>query len=213
MQYIIIYLAKNNSEIYDAKKISLHFISNILEKNNYLMDESLKNMLDNFNEALYIEHILLLLGKFEIKYFDVLTDDIKSYLKIDITDENCNIVSDYFKQENLLLTEEIFKNVVKKYILRYCLGNYKNANEIFNNINVENISQRDDLFSNKVFEDEKFEKEFSKLKELNQSKDKNYVIQYFLKKIFPFVNTDKNGNGNNGGSTIIKKKKKDKKKI
>ena len=196
MQYIIVYLADENNERYDTKNTSLYFIVSVLEKNNYIIEETLKNILFKLNQSLYIEHILFLHEKFEIQYFNAFTNEIKNKLGIDICGENTEKVLEYFKQKHLLLNEEVMKDIFKKYILRYCLGNYRKDVDIFNNIDIESICQKNDLFPRKIIEDRKFKKEINKLIELNENKKQNYVIQYCFKKIFEVEDEEKKSNGN-----------------
>ena len=184
MQYMIIYLTDKNNEKYNAEKTSLYFIASILEKNNYEIEENLKIMLNNLIDGLFIKHILFLHEKLEIKYFNELNDEIKNNLRININGENTDNISEYFEQENLLITQEVMEDAIKKYILRYCLGNYSNDNGAFNFDDIENIFKKDDLFSNRITENERFKEEVSKLIELNQKKEHNYVLQYLFENIF-----------------------------
>ena len=77
------------------------------------------------------------------------------------TEENIINIKKYFGQENLLITEKIFENSVKKYILRYCLGNYKNIEEVFNNVTIENIFHRDDLLDLEDLGEEELQEVFN----------------------------------------------------
>ena len=92
-------------------------------------------------------------------------------------------IEKYFENEDLFLGEEILKNSIKKYIMRYCLGDYEKNEEIFNNYNIEKMMLKEDIWDNEIFKDKRFGEEKDKLKELNKD-DNNYLENYFLCEIF-----------------------------
>ena len=81
---------------------------------------------------------------------------------------------------------------MKKYFLRYCLGDYEKRENIFNNMKVEKIFSKIDIWGKNIFEDSKFDAEQKKLKSFNEIE--NYLINILFKKNIAEQNDPNSGN-------------------
>jgi hypothetical protein len=211
LQYIMIYLTIYDNNNYDSAKISLEYIAKVIKKENYQLDDLLIDFLNQQSNKLFINNLLDLYEKAEIKCFEYLTE------QIDINEKDKNIstekeskIKEYFSDSDLLLKEDIMINSIKKYILRYCIGSDIDNNNIFKNCDLEKLVNKEDIWNNKIYQDDKFKLEFEKLKELND--EENNIMKYFFKTLFK-VKTDKEKKEDKKEkeNTIVKKEHKRKK--
>ena len=112
-------------------------------------------------------------------YFDKNKDDIKPNK---VENNKKEDVEKYFEKDNLLINKEKLSNAVKKYYLRYCLGDYEKKEDILKNMDMDKII-KDDIWEEEILKKEQFKKEFEKLKTLNGDNN-NYLINYLLNDIF-----------------------------
>ena len=179
IMYLMIYNYDNDS--YDSEKVSLKYISKIIEKSNYKMNENVIDFL--VNENIHLNDLLYIYERAEIKYFDYLKDEISSEIKSkNISEEENSKIKEYFKNDRIL-NEEIISNSIKRYIMRYCLGDYQNRNEIATKISFEKILNRADLWNDEISKNKKFKEEVNELMNMNINNN-DCLMNYFIKKIF-----------------------------
>ena len=202
LQYMIMYLMIYNydNDNYDSEKVSLKYISKIIEKSNYKMNENLIDFL--VNENIHLNNLLYIYERAEIKYFDYVKDEISNEIKSkNISEEANSKIKEYFKNDKIL-NEEIISNSIKRYIMRYCLGDYQNRNEIATKISFEKILNRIDLWNDEISTNQKFKEEVNELMNMNND---DCLMNYFIKKIF-------NKSGESGINAIKKDEEKKAKK-
>ena len=97
-----------------------------------------------------------------------------------------------------LLNQDLLINGIKKYIVRYFLGDsIRNNPHNLENIKFDDIFNRMDIWGKNIFDDKKFKDESNKLCSLNKKENNNLLI-YFYSAIFkkedklPTVNEDPN---------------------
>ena len=193
LQYIIIYLMENNL---NNKKFSLKNLSGML--NRY----KVHNLL-NSNDY-YIENIFEIYEIVEMKCFDIFKDIFtgdknlnSKYLKIG--EKKKNEIKEYFESDDLLLDENIIENAIIKFLLRYCLGDHENSEEILKNMNIDKIFLKEDIWDEKILNDKKFQEEIKKLKSLNNGNNK-FLEKYFLSNIFKIEEKDSGSDSDEGKS-------------
>ena len=210
----------NNSN--DKKIIfNLDYISKILRKRNYQINDLLLDFFNNYKENIGINNLLFLYEKVEIKYFQYACEEI---VKTNIQG-NMDTISEYFNKNSneLLLNEGVFLDGIKKYIMRYCIGDNKDKIDIFKKIDIKNIFDKRCIWHFILLQKEhenKFKDEVNKLLDLN--KEGNNLIQYLLKKLFASIlkseekrkNEIKNAfnDDEDEESTIIKNRRRNRKK-
>lgn len=170
--------------IKNYQKYNLNYICKILIKKNYHVNEFLSEFLKNYSDGFGINNLLYLYEKAEIKYFDYISEEISK--NNNIIQENIKNIEDYFKEKNdqLLIKEITFLDTVKKYIMRYCLGDNQNKNEIIKNIDMKKIIEEKSVWIFIDINDEKEEmvkNEKNKLLELNEEDN---LMKYVFKKLF-----------------------------
>ena len=147
LQYLIIFLEGYNDNnfveevqinINNYQKYNLYYLCKILRKKNYHVNELLSEFLKNYNDGFGINNLLFLYSKAEIKYFDFISEEISQ--NNNIIKENNKNVEDFFKEKNneLLINELVLLDGIKKYIMRYCVGDNQNKNEIMKKIDLKN---------------------------------------------------------------------------
>ena len=189
LQYMIMYLMiyEYDNDSYDSEKVSLKYISKIIEKSNYKMNENFSDFL--FNENIHLNDLLYIYERAEIKYFDYIKEEISNEIKYkNISEESNSKIKEYFKNDKIILNEEIISNSIKRYIMRYCLGDYQNRNEIATKINFEKILNRADLWNDEIFKNQKFKEEVNELMNMNND---DCLMNYFIQKIFNKSNESK----------------------
>ena len=185
LQYIIIYLMKyyNNTNKNEDKNITLKNLSNYL--NGYNIHKVLNT------ENYHIENIMELYEYIEIEKFDnfkeiFMSDQILNPNKL--KNKKKKEIKKYFTKKKILINEDIITVTMKKYLLRYCLGNYEEKEKILNNLIIKNLFVKSDIWDEKIFNKKQFKKESKKLISLNEGND--YLKKYFLKSIFNIPNAE-----------------------
>ena len=192
LQYLLIHLLEKKEKI-EPDNIRISDIIKIILKENYKMSDEFNKFLKSYDDIITINNILFFYEKIELKLFDKLTEKIKP--KKEIKKEIRDKIDKYFEKNNLLLNKDILSDSLKKYILRYCLGNYDIQNEALNNLtNFNDIFNRSDIFREKIFKDERYQEEFNQLNRLNDNKENN-IINYFYNLIYNDKEDDKPNEG------------------
>ena len=180
-QYLIIYLMIYDQEEYDCNNIKINYIIKIIEKENYKMSKYTHELMAKYDDFLYICHLISFYEIIELKVFEYLTEGIKEKMK-----GNINVLMPNQKKEieNILENNETkigLINGIKKYILRYCIGDNKNKNDVlekFNN-NLEDLFKKSDLWINE-------KKEIENILDKNEVKTglingiKRYILRYCI---------------------------------
>ena len=190
LQYLIIFLEGYNDNnfveevqinINNYQKYNLYYLCKILRKKNYHVNELLSEFLKNYNDGFGINNLLFLYSKAEIKYFDFISEEISQ--NNNIIKENNKNIEDFFKEKNneLLINELVLLDGIKKYIMRYCVGDNQNKNEIMKKIDLKNILEKKSVWYNIDLNNEKIKNEINKLLELNEGDN---LMKYALKKLF-----------------------------
>ena len=96
----------------------------------------------------------------------------------DLTNEKDKTIEDYLNKLELIKKDDISK-ATKKYLMRYCLGDYDIKKNILKNMNIYNMFLKRDIWEEEIFSSPKFEEECKKLNKLNNEND-NYLDKYFL---------------------------------
>ena len=183
LQYLVIHLMEKK-EKNDFDNIRISDIIKIILKENYKMSDEFNKFFKSYDDMITINNILFFYETIELELFDKLTEKIKLKSSKEIKKEIENKIEKYFEKDNLLLNKELLSNSIKKYILRYCLGNYDIQNEALNNLTSFNdIFNKDDIFREKILKDERFQEEFYQLNRLNDNKENN-IIKYFYNLIY-----------------------------
>ena len=187
IQYIIIFLV-NYEFVFDLndKKYNLNYISKILGKRNYQLNDLLLDLFNNYGDIFGINNLLFIYEKIETKYFEYVCNEIE---KNDIVNKS-DIISfslvEYFNNnKDLLLNEEILINGFKKYIMRYCIGDNQDKKEIIKKIDINKIFERKSIWHFILLKEEhqiKFKDEVNKI--LNINGEENNLIKYILNKLF-----------------------------
>ena len=95
------------------------------------MDWYFTDFINSYSFA--INNLLHLYEIFELKSFDYLTEKINQKInEINIEINTNQEMDNIFKNNNSLLNEDKLINGIKRYILRYCLGDNKNIDNIIN---------------------------------------------------------------------------------
>ena len=123
----------NNS---NDKKITfnLDYIAKILRKRNYQINDLLLDFFNNYKENIGINNLLFLYEKVEIKYFQYACEEI---VKTNIQG-NIDTISEYFNKNSneLLLNEGVLLDEIKKYIMRYCIGDSQDKIDIIKKLDL-----------------------------------------------------------------------------
>ena len=152
----------------------------------------------------YIENIFEIYEIVEMKCFDIFKDIFtgdknlnNKYLKIG--EKKKKEIKEYFESDDLLLDENIIENAIIKFLLRYCLGDHENSEEILKNMNIDKIFLKEDIWDEKILNDKKFQEEIKKLKSLNNGNNK-FLEKYFLSNIFKIEEKDSGSDSDEGKS-------------
>ena len=144
------------------------------------MNENVSDFL--VNETIHLNNLLYIYERAEIKYFDYIKEEISNEIKYkNISEESNSKIKEYFKNDKIILNEEIISNSIKRYLMRYCLGDYQNRNEIAKKISFEKILNRMDLWNDEISTNQKFKEEVNELMNMNND---DCLMKYFIKKIF-----------------------------
>ena len=182
--YLISYLTRylKDEHLLNAKETSLDYVIKLMEKEGFKIHEEFKQ--EKYGN-IKISQILHLYEIIEEKAFDSLIkkieNEIKLFGEIHITEEDEEKIKNILDSNVVLKQEEIIKGI-KKYIVRYYLGN-KNGDEFtLNDIKLDDILNKSSVWDKQIFNNEKFKNESNELISFNQ-KDNN-VLRYFYRIIF-----------------------------
>ena len=177
----------NNLDKNINKNIILKDIVRLIKNSGYEIEENL------FPEKITVNQILFIYEYLELEYFDCFVEDLNQNAQT-INENNQKEIDKYFENSELLLTKNVVNDALKKYFLRYCLGDYEKRENIFNNMKVEKIFSKIDIWGKNIFEDSKFDAEQKKLKSFNEIE--NYFINILFKKDIAEQNDPNSGNYN-----------------
>ena len=185
--YLIIYLMTYlKNEKFKAEETKIEYILKLMQKENNNMNETFISLIENsyFN----INQILSLHEIIEENIFDILTKKIKEKIKkdniINISEEKENEIKNEIIN-TFIIKEDILIKVLKKYIIRYYLGNMSGDNNIINNIKFDDIFNRIDIWDKIIFTNEKFNDDKNKLCSINEE---NCLLYYLFMEIFNINN-------------------------
>ena len=213
LNYILIHLIIYDTNNYNCENISLEYIAQIIEKSNYHINDSLMDFLKENKNTIHINNLLFLYQKVEIKCFGYIAGYINNEIREkDINEEKKIKIMDYFNNDKLLLKGETILNSIKKYILRYCIGNYENKNEIIKKIDFEQILNKVDVWGDNIYKKDNFKEEVKDLIKINN--ENNCLMKYFLNKLFELKKettkeiTKEQGQDNEEKLNVTKRRKK-----
>ena len=181
LQYIII----NKKYIdYDQEQTNLNYIIKLINKGNYFMNESFKNFISIYGDMISFNNIIFLYENVEKKVFVYLTENIKNNFKKErLTNEIKDKINAILEDQNMPINKEIFINSIKKYILRYCLGNNSNKSKILENFqNINDILNKYDIWGKEIRSNQNFGENCEKIKDINN--EGNCIIKYCLNILF-----------------------------
>ena len=197
LQYIIIYLMTYEKENnYISSKTKIDYIIKIIKKGNYSMNEHFTNFINSF--SFVINNILHLYEIVELKSFDYLTEEINQKISEINNEMNTNQeIDNNFLSNNSLLNNDELINGIKKYILRYCLGDNKNIDNIISKMDnmFNDIFNKTDIWGKTIYNDKRFKEESNKLISIN--KENNCIIKYYYNTIFQRIQIDLHDDGYN----------------
>jgi len=148
------------------KKKSLKDISEMISKNyGYKFNDSF-----NFDN-IYINNILSL---YEEICFDYFKEKLMPHKLANQNSEINDPVNDL-----QLITKKDISKATKKFVMRYCLGDYDKKENILKNMKIDNMFLKRDIWKKEIFNSPKFKEDCEKLKSLNIEND-NYLDNYFL---------------------------------
>ena len=145
------------------------------------MSKYTHELMTKYDDFLFVCHLISFYEIIELKVFEYLTEGIKEKMK-----GNVNVLMPNQKKEieNILENNETkigLINGIKKYILRYCIGDNKNKNDVlekFNN-NLEDLFKKSDIW----IDDTQISKE-KRDKLISINKNNKCVVKYFYNIIF-----------------------------
>ena len=203
--YVIIYLMdylKNDKSI--DGKTNIKDIIQIMKKENNQFVESFEELFENLK--LNINQIFYLYELIEEKVFNILTQNIKEELK---SDEKMKISEEKEKEiqnelnNNTLLKEDAIIKAIKKYFVRYYLGDNSDNKSISNNIKINDIFNKIDVWNKEIVEKNSFKEENKKLCDFNGTE--NCLLIYFYNIIFDIqneLNNNRISSESDGGNNI-----------
>ena len=156
-----------------------NYLIKLMEKENNQIDKKFKNLFENLK--LNIKQIYSLYEIIEEKAFNHLLEKIKD----ETTEYETEKENELFKkiiENNTILKEDILIKGIKKYIIRYCLGDYNGNKPILKNVKFEDMFNKIDIWGETIFNNEIF-KEESKTIISEYHKDNNLLI-YFYEIVF-----------------------------
>ena len=168
--YLMIYL---KDEKLNLQKLDINnYLIKLMEKENNQIDKKFKNLFENLK--LNINQIYALYEIIEEKAFHNLLEKIKD----ETTEYETEKENELFKkiiENNTILKEDILIKGIKKYIIRYCLGDYNGKKPILKDVKFEDMFNKIDIWGETIFNNEKF-KEESKTLISEYHKDNNLLI-------------------------------------
>ena len=187
--YVIIYLMTYlKNEKFKGEETKIEYIIKLMQKENNIMNETFILLIENsyFN----INQILSLYEIIEENVFDVLTKKLKEKIiedkVINIPEEKENEIINEINKASLI-KEDLLMKGLKKYIVRYYLGDNEGDNNILYNIKLDNIFNKLDIWDKKIFNEEKFNEDKNKLCSINED---NCLLYHLFMKIFNIEHED-----------------------
>ena len=181
--YVIIYLMTYlKNEKFKGEETKIEYIIKLMQKENNIMNETFILLIENsyFN----INQILSLYEIIEENVFDVLTKKLKEKIiedkVINIPEEKENETTNEINKTSLI-KEDLLMKGLKKYIVRYYLGDNEGDNNILNNIKLDDIFNKLDIWNKNIFNEEKFNEDKNKLCSINED---NCLLYHLFMKIF-----------------------------
>ena len=166
------------------EKISFEDISEMIEKKyGYEIEESL-HIYD-----IYVDNILDVYEKYEeicFQYFKEILMPEK------LTNEKDKAIKDSLSNLELI-KDYVISKAAKKYLMRYCLGDYDKKENILKNMKIDKMLLKKDIWEEKIFINPKFKEESDILNNLNIEND-NYLDKYFLYNIINEITNEEKEN-------------------
>ena len=203
--YVIIYLMeylKNEKSI--DQNTNIKYIIKLMKKENNKLVEPFEELFENLK--LKINQIFYLYELIEEKVFDSLTQIIKEEFK---SDERMKISEEREKEiqkelnDNSLLKQDVIIKAIKKYFVRYCLGDNSDNKSILNNIKINDVFNKIDIWDKTIFEKNLFKEESKKLCDFNQKE--NCMLIYFYRILFDIeneLNNDRKSSDSDSGNNL-----------
>ena len=176
----------------NLQKVDIIYLIKLMEKENNKINDEFKNLFIDLK--LNINQIYALYEIIEEKAFEYLIEKIKDETKEYETEKE----NDLFKKiidNNIILKEDILIKSIKKYIIRYCLGDNNGKDPILKKVKFEDIFNKIDIWGEAIFNDEKFKDESRAL--ISEYQKDNNLLIYFYEIIFQ--KTDYLGQGSDPG--------------
>ena len=176
LQYIMIYLlsydkkfAHTQEQKEELKKLSMEDLVEIIKNKGFCEKE-----IDFFNnnKDISLNNIIDLYELVELEFFPQLSEHFFYVYGVN----KINLEEDELK--NAFEGKEIIPNAFKKYILRYCLGDYKKEDDIKINCNIDKFFGRADVWDEKIFNDKEFKNEIEELK--TKKKKNNQLLDILV---------------------------------
>ena len=95
-----------------------------------------------------------------------------------MNDEKNEKIKDFINNLDLL-KKNVISKATKKYLMRYCLGDYDKKENILNNMKIDKMFLKKDVQEKEIFNAPKFKEESEKLKKLN-IENNNYIDKYLF---------------------------------
>lgn len=92
-----------------------------------------------------------------------------------------------------LIKDDVISKAAKKYLMRYCLGDYDKKENILKNMKIDKMLLKKDIWEEKIFINPKFKEESEILNNLNIEND-NYLDKYFLYNIINEITNEEKEN-------------------
>ena len=160
---IIKYVNKDFKRINNSK--SLYNIINE-EKFFYKVNDDLKEFLNNNNNNFIVSKLTNLLIYFEKLYFEFAIEEREEYQE-KITEETKSKINEFYNRNEILITKEALSISIMKFLLNLEINKKNDINGLFEiNDNVFDYLNNQFLWSNEIYNDIRFIKEYEELKNL-----------------------------------------------
>lgn len=123
-----------------------------------------------------------------------------------ILDQTTNLPKEKEKEiqneisNNSILNEDLLIKTLKKYIVRYCLGDNSGINNWYN-IKLDDEFNKIEVWDKNIFNNEKFKEDKNKLISINN--EDNCLLNYLFMKIFEIVENDEQFNNDEPDTSIF----------
>jgi hypothetical protein len=191
LQYIILFLMINEKNNKYDSNMRLNDLVKIMSNTNFHTNPSFNAFIDQFYDMILLNNLLHLYQEIECRVFDNVTESIDQNMdknEMEINEGIKNKIENDLIENNKLITKDVLINTMKKYILRYCINDHQNNNDILNKYrNIDDIINRKDIWEEKIISDSRFEEECRKLKTINT--EDNYLLKYCFHILFDKVDS------------------------